>query len=234
MTSSQSKYRKVKNHIPGLNRSTFVSKRNLHEDSKFTLFLENALKAVRTSENPDELNKFRKLFKKAVPLTMRSYVAAYLTKTAIEDGGFAKSYRNYMKEKNSSSVERTLIRPSRPKIIIPEDKASSLFISLGKKRGIFPKDIISFIMQNTGISRERIGEIRILANYSFVQVFTEDAEFIINSLKKASYRGKPVAVSYSKKQDTAEYTEERNESNENIEQECGSDLITDEVKAVIS
>ncbi len=56
-------------------------------------------------------------------------------------------------------------------------------------------------MQNVEIEREHIGEIRVLDNYSFVQVITEDAEKIISTLNEFEYRGRKLAVSYSRKRD---------------------------------
>ena len=47
--------------------------------------------------------------------------------------------------------------------------------------------------------QERIGDIRILDNYSFVQVMSEDADTIIQKLNEFPYRGRNLLVSYSRK-----------------------------------
>ena len=46
--------------------------------------LETILKTIRQQEDPEELNGYRKVFKKHVPIFMRSYVAAYLFKKGLE------------------------------------------------------------------------------------------------------------------------------------------------------
>jgi hypothetical protein len=56
-------------------------------------------------------------------------------------------------------------------------------------------------MQNVEMDREHIGDIRVLDNYSFVQVITEDAEKIISALNEFEYRGRKLAVSYSRKRE---------------------------------
>jgi len=52
--------------------------------------------------------------------------------------------------------------------------------------------------------RERIGDIRVLDNYSFVQVYTEDAQKVIDSLNGCEYRGRKLNVSFSRKKDDGE------------------------------
>jgi len=56
-------------------------------------------------------------------------------------------------------------------------------------------------MQTAQIEREHIGEIRVLDNYSFVQVLTDDAEAVISALNESEYRGRKLAVSYSRKRE---------------------------------
>ena len=55
-----------------------------------------------------------------------------------------------------------------------------------------------------GLDRDRIGDIRVVANYSFVQLFTEDADKAINALNGYDYRGRKLSVSYSRQKDDAD------------------------------
>ena len=52
-------------------------------ENKFVSYISNALDAVKMVKDPEVLNRYRKLFKQHVPITMRSYVAAYLAKEAV-------------------------------------------------------------------------------------------------------------------------------------------------------
>ena len=55
-------------------------------EEQFIALLEDAVTKVKTEEDPVVLTEYKKIFKKFVPLTLRSYVAAYLAKNAC--GGF--------------------------------------------------------------------------------------------------------------------------------------------------
>ena len=63
---------------------------------------------------------------------------------------------------------------------------------------MFPRDLVGLLVGGAGLDRDRIGDIRVLANYSFVQLFSEDAEKAISVLNGYDYRGRKLAVSYSR------------------------------------
>ena len=67
-----------------------------------------------------------------------------------------------------------------------------------------------------GIDRESIGDIKVLANYSFVQLYTKDAQTAINKLNGYDYRGRKLAVSYSRQKSDEEENEEMPETNSGI------------------
>ena len=98
-------------------------------------------------------------------------------------------------------------RPRHPRVEIPEDQATSIFISIGKNRRVYPRDLVGILIAIAGIDRERIGDIKVLANYSFVQLYTEDAQTAIDKLNGYDYRGRKLAVSYSRQKSDAEGTE---------------------------
>ena len=195
-------------------------------------FLKNATERVRTSENVDLLSDLNKLFKKNVPLTVRKYVIAYLLKEALKHyrpfnnrrDRFERNERNDRNDRNSRQrqdrnfrqerAERASEpaeeaaseeeRPRHPRVEIPEDQATSIFISIGKNRRVYPRDLVGILIAIAGIDRERIGDIKVLANYSFVQLYTEDAQTAIDKLNGYDYRGRKLAVSYSRQKSEAE------------------------------
>lgn len=181
-------------------------------------FLKDAYDKVLNQEDPDVLTAIRKTFKKTVPLSKRMYVAAYLAKE------MQKGYRGYRGRrdfrerdgKNRFSSERPVRarrdlsdtvrteekeRVPRPRVEIDPSKAAVIFISIGKNRRVYPRDLVGLLISVAGIERDRIGDIRVLANYSFVQLFAEDAEKVINSINGYDYRGRKLAVSYSRQKD---------------------------------
>ena len=190
------------------------NKIRIEDEEQLISSLKDLIEAIKTQENPEELNLYRRIFKKAVPLTMRSYVAAYLIKQAGIGGSriYKKDSRNGL---GKGTFKQNSARPSRPKVILTEEESTSLFIGVGRKRGIFPKDIITLLIQGAGISREHIGDIRILDNYCFVQVMQDEAENIIEKLNNSYYRGKNLTVSHSRRPEDENF--EDSETFENIE-----------------
>lgn len=195
-------------------------------------FLKNATDKVRTSENVDLLSDLNKLFKKNVPLTVRKYVIAYLLKEALkhyhpfgnrrdrfernerfdrnERNNRNRQERNFRQERAERAEEPAEApaaeeeRPRHPRVEIPEDQATSIFISIGKNRRVYPRDLVGILIAIAGIDRERIGDIKVLANYSFVQLYTEDAQTAIDKLNGYDYRGRKLAVSYSRQKSDSE------------------------------
>ena len=190
------------------------NKIRIEDEEQLISSLKDLIEAIKTQENPEELNLYRRIFKKAVPLTMRSYVAAYLIKQAGIGGSriYKKDNRNGL---GKGAFKQNSARPSRPKVILAEEESTSLFIGVGRKRGIFPKDIITLLIQGAGISREHIGDIRILDNYCFVQVMQDEAENIIEKLNNSYYRGKNLTVSHSRRPEDENF--EDSETFESIE-----------------
>ena len=190
------------------------NKIRIEDEEQLISSLKDVVEAIKTQENPEELNLYRRIFKKAVPLTMRSYVAAYFIKQTGMGGSriYKKDNRNGL---GKGTFKQNSARPSRPKVILAEEESTSLFIGVGRKRGIFPKDIITLLIQGAGISREHIGDIRILDNYCFVQVMQDEAENIIEKLNNSYYRGKNLTVSHSRRPEDENF--EDSETFENIE-----------------
>ncbi len=97
--------------------------------------------------------------------------------------------------------------PRHPRVIIPEAEATSIFISIGKNRRVYPRDLVGVLIAIAGIDRDRIGDIKVLANYSFVQLYAADAQIVIDKLNGYDYRGRKLVVSYSRQR-----TEDENEA----------------------
>ena len=176
-------------HTPALN------------EEQITAFLKEVVETVKTEEDPDVLNAYRKIFRKNVPFTLRSYIAAYLIKE-FEGSSFPRS-KPYSRRPNPRFGDRSRgyvsDRPPVERPMLDPSESVSIFMSIGRSRRVFPRDIITLLIQNADISRERIGDIRILDNYSFVQVMNEDADKIIEKLNDFPYRGRNLSVSYSRK-----------------------------------
>ena len=96
------------------------------------------------------------------------------------------------------------VRSKTPRVVIDEADATTIFIGIGRNRHVFPRDLVGLIAQVVQLDRERIGTIKVLENYSFVQLYKDDADRVINTLNGYDYRGRKLAVSFSRKRDDIE------------------------------
>ena len=195
----------------------------------------NYLKDIvsKVKANPDELETLKKVFKKNVPLTMRSYVAAYLLRNAggaifrfnkfndREDFHANREERYNRFERNESQTEENagegVQRERFTRVQIPAENSEVVFVSIGRNRRVYPRDLVGLFISVAGIEKERIGDIRVLANYSFVQLFKEDAEKAISALNGHIYRGRALSVSYSKQRPEGEEVDSEEEAVDNYE-----------------
>ncbi|MBQ4379033.1 MAG: DbpA RNA binding domain-containing protein [Treponema sp.] len=201
-------------------------RRNFRQNREIDLeqaaaYLKDVVSKVKA--NPDELEALKKVFKKNVPLTMRSYVAAYLLRNAggaifrfnkfngNENEDFRSNreerFNRYERTENTADETSTEAAPQRERftrVSIPEEAAEVVFVSIGRNRRVFPRDLVGLFINIAGIEKERIGDIRVLANYSFVQLYKEDSEKAIAALNGHIYRGRALSVSYSRQRPEGE------------------------------
>lgn len=218
-------------------------------EDKTTDLLQNALSKITTEEDIDTLTELIKLFKKNIPLSRRKYVTAYLLKDALlHYHSYGRNNNRNIKNRNNrdykndikpskQNVEVTDVeteeRPHHPRVEIDPDKATSIFVSIGKNRRVYPRDIVGLLVAVGGIDRERIGDIKVLTNYSFVQLYTEDCQTAIDKLNGYEYRGRKLAVSFSRKksdEESAENTEDLS-STEYTQNEYVENAVSDASEA---
>lgn len=165
-------------------------------------FLATVMDTIKQDGNPEVLNQYRSLFRKQVPFFMRSYVSAYLIQQALES--ISKGRRPNTKNRRPIAENRRPLRTEstiegeQKKQNIPEEESARIFISVGRNRRVFPREILSLILSETDIKKEDIGLIRILDNYSFVQVRKEWADTIIESLHGKIFRGRTLTVNHAR------------------------------------
>jgi len=197
--------------------------RNAINEDQVASFFDEALKGLDSASDAeiDALTATYKLFKKNIPFSKRKYVVALLAKRAMGGHRVYDRDRFASKDRNSrfhsrDRIERT-DRPLRtdsrpvrdnmehderaraPRVTIDPSVAKSVFISIGRNRRVFPRDLLGLLISVGGLERERIGEIKVLTSYSFVQLYAEDCEKIIAALNGYDYRGRKLTVGYSRK-----------------------------------
>jgi hypothetical protein len=76
-----------------------------------------------------------------------------------------------------------------------------LFISVGKSRGVYAKDLAALFSGTLQVDRGRIGDIRVLDNYSFLEIDSALAEKAIAALSGSELKGKQISVNYARKKE---------------------------------
>jgi len=157
--------------------------------------VEVILDKIRSDTDFALLKEYRSIFKKEISLFSRKWAAAWLLmyydKKEIpiirnDKTGSSKNAKTSAPEEKSASAS------------LPEEEAKKLFISIGKNRRLFPREMLSLILSKTSAAKEDIGMIRILDNYSFVQVRDSRADEIIKALNGTKFRGRTITVNYAK------------------------------------
>lgn len=149
-------------------------------------------------------------------------------KSSRESRDFRSEKRSDVIQKNErAEISESEERPRHPRVIIPESEATSIFISIGKNRHVFPRDLVGVLIAIAGIDRDRIGDIKVLANYSFVQLYAADAQIVIDKLNGYDYRGRKLAVSYSRQSAEGEDDENLDE-NENFQDDFASNEVSEQ------
>jgi hypothetical protein len=161
-------------------------------------YISDALKSMQTEADPRVLHEYRRLIKKEVSLFRRSYLSAYLLMQLDQGGKAGPEGRG----KNSRRPPRpaTAETPGgeNPRYPLSDEESARLFVSIGRNRRIFPREILGLINTKTAVPKEDIGAIRIMENYSFVQVRDTVADKIIEALNGCSFRGKVLSVNYAR------------------------------------
>jgi len=158
------------------------------------------LEKIKTDADIRTLDEYRKLFKKETSLFNRSKAAAYLLMLC--DQGKTLQLNDYKQplasKPASSKLGRKEERSDTQRCPLADNESTRLFFSVGRSRRVFPREILGIINTKTEIPKEDIGDIRILDNYSFVQVRDSAAEKIIQALNGMNFRGRPLTVNYAK------------------------------------
>ena len=163
---------------------------------------------IQNEADPVMLNRCRSIFRQEVSFFHRSYMAAYLLLLAegsieekpvnIRTGGAPRISGN--REKKNKGLFR-FTQPKSDRIeakILSEEESVQLFISIGRNRKVFPREILALIIARAKQNRDDIGMIRILDNYSFVQVRNTAADTIIEALNGHNFRGRTLTVNYAR------------------------------------
>ncbi len=147
--------------------------------------IEEILHAIHHDEDPLTLTQYRKYARKYTTIFNRGYVLAYLLKQASE-GGMQKA------RLATRATGATRTRDS-------ETEKQSIFVSIGRSKRVRSRDLITFFTSADGIGQEDIGQVKVLDNYSFVEVAPEKAQAAVDELNGKELRGRKLTVNFARR-----------------------------------
>jgi hypothetical protein len=155
------------------------------------------------------LKEYHKLYRKEISFFKRSWAAAWLFMyydqketpplRSVETRNTDKKSKANEKKKYAAN-DKSLFADD---IVLSEEESKKLFISIGKNRRLYPREVVSLIISKTTAGKEDIGVIRILDNFSFLQVREVKADEIIKALNGIKFRGRKLTVNYAKPKNDA-------------------------------
>jgi ATP-dependent RNA helicase DeaD len=144
---------------------------------KTTLFL-NQIKEVVEKGNLDKyIGRVQRLLDQSEDITSLDIAAALLKMTMKEDKRNEQSL--------DASREKGASRPG----------YTRLFISMGKKDRLHPRDVVDLIGESTNLPGNKVGDIALYDKFSFVEVPNEFAEEVVGQLGRSTIQGQPVTFS---------------------------------------
>ena len=152
--------------------------------------LDAIVREIHEVSDPNEMNAYRRFFRRNVNIFSRGYVIGYLLKTLSKqlppDGSNERKRRRGGRADHNEGTQK-----------LPID-SKTLFVSVGKNRRVFPRDLIGLITDTAAIDNSQIGQIKVLDNYSFVEVEPAVAERVIEVCNGQEFRGRKLTVNFAR------------------------------------
>jgi hypothetical protein len=145
--------------------------------------ISDIVEQIQDEEDPILMTRYKRLFRKYTTLFNRGYVSAFLLKKVVEAG------------RSPSRKKRGGEKPSQQS----SDGHQSIFVSIGRNRRVHTRDLITFFTSAEGVTRDDIGQIKVLDNYSFVEVNAEKAQAAIDALNGTELRGRKLTVNFARR-----------------------------------
>ena len=140
-------------------------------EEKYEGLFKNIIKEIKEESDPVELSRLNKIIKKNVPFFLRKYLTAYLFSTYMNSAGSIKTEAGNTK---------------------------TLFLNTGKNKGLYSGELIKIIKTASDINKDKIKQIRILDNYSFIEVSDDAADILIEKLSDWNFRGRRLSISHAR------------------------------------
>lgn len=184
-------------------------------------FLDGMLAELKSPPDPAMLTSVRAIFRKRIPLHLRSYAAALLilraagvTRAQPLKAAPARQQGEAPAPKPPRAPKQNAAEPARDK---PKNATRGaegmipLFVSMGKRQRLRPQELRILISEKSGIPSEELGRVHLFDNYSFLDVLEQQSEKIIKAMEGAEINGRRVEIKPAKKRAEADADKEKAE-----------------------
>ena len=186
-------------------------------------FLDGILAELKSPPDPVMLTKVRAIFRKRIPLHMRSYAAALLILRA---AGVTRLQPQKPAVPLAAAAERQKPAPSARPIQAAVDSTAArrrspaaesgepmvpLFVSMGKRQRLRPQELRTFISEKTGIPSDELGRVHLFDNYSFIDILEAHTEKIISTVDGSPFKGRTIEIKPAKKKNEGPQDKEQGE-----------------------
>ena len=156
--------------------------------------IKSIIRAIHEDEDPIELTEYKRFIKRHTSVFNRAYVAAYLLKHASPG-----SQRRSSKSARSSASSTPSPSSGGGSRNEEDPNKTSVFVSIGRSKRVRPGDLVTFFTSVDGLTNDDLGQIKVLDNYSFVEVAKEKASSAIDKLNGAEFRGRKLTVNFARR-----------------------------------
>jgi len=153
------------------------------------------LERIAQEAKPQELRRMKRIYRASVPLGLRGSLAAFLLRELSSKSGIAPSAAPGRSGRSGRSGPSGRAAQPAPAV---SGNIARLFMNVGRNRRIFPNDILELLTTQLAIKRSEIGEVRVLDNYSFVEIQSRHAARAVAELTGKELKGKKLTVDYAR------------------------------------
>ena len=206
-------------------------------DPRFRELLEEFERHIRDNADLERLKVIRRQIRKALPLSVRAYLPAYLLREAVGAGvpqaasgrdrpaPAARSAKPPAAKPSSATAPSTKPEAAEAARRVPETPApvkaaatdaptpadtpdapagnsdsdmARLFVSVGRSRRVSRQMLTDLFVVKLDLPQDQIGEVRVLDNFSFIEVPTAVAQSAIDRITGETLNGRRVNVDFAR------------------------------------
>ena len=190
-------------------------------EARFKELLEEFERHIRDNADLDRLKLIRRQIRKALPLSVRAYLPAYLLREAVGAGVRrtpaardrpvpakrppqpraavpAERPAERPADKQSAAPPVATDSPAAAPAAGPDGDMARLFVSVGRSRRVSRQMLADLFIAKLELPQEQIGEVRVLDNFSFIEVPSAVAQSAIDRITGETLNGRRVNVDYAR------------------------------------